>query len=147
MKKKSHLQRTYSDEQFLEELLSSHRQPTANRRITDDEKTDGNEEQRLQYLRSSHRPPATKRRIHDDEEPTAERQETYGRAGSQADAEATTVASSHAEASTPSTKNARRCREGQLRLLSCQACVCQLVFYGASAHLMRVSLSRRWSSV
>ena len=50
-----HLQRTYSDEWILEELLSSiHRQPTANRRITDDEKTEGNDEQRLQYLRSSH---------------------------------------------------------------------------------------------
>ena len=92
----------YSDDEFFDELLGiSHRQPTANRRITDDDKTEGNDEQRLQDLRRSDRPPATKRRIHDDEEPMAKRQETYGRAESQADAEATTVASSHEEASTP----------------------------------------------
>ena len=135
----------YSDEEDLEATFKSWRQKTANRRITDDEKT----ERGRQRIGDAH----GKRSDEEDLEDifASWHQNTANRrmidAEAQADAEATTVASSHKEASTPSTENARRCRKWPLRLRSCQACVCQLVFYGASAHSMRVSLSSRWSIV
>ena len=136
----------HSDGEDLEDIFASWHQKTANRRIIDDDKTEGNNEQRLQDLPPSDRPPATNRQIH-DEEPMAKRQKTtVGRSRKRMRRQRRWLRAIKKRRPRPR-KNARRCREGPLRLLSCQARVCQLVFYGASAHLMSVSLSRRWSSV
>ena len=129
--------------EFLGDLFKSHRQLMARRQRSDDEALQFLEETFCSFS-SSHRQP--KRRITDDEEPIAKRL-----------AESTTVASSRErqrrwlratkKRRPRRRRTARRCRKGPTRLLSCQACLCQLVFYGAFAPSMRVPLSRRWSSV
>ena len=136
-----------SDEEDLEYIFKSWQQKTAKRRITDDDNT----ERGRQWIGDA-------QGKHSDEEDLEDifagwHQNTANRrmidAEAQAVAEATTVASSHKQASTPSTKKKHPTMSGKgpLRFLSCQARVCQLVFYGATTHLMSVSLSRRWSSV
>ena len=128
---------------FLGDLFKSHQQLMARRQRSDDEAQQFLEEL-LSSFSSSHSQP--KRRITDDEDPIAKRL-ADSTPGASSLEEATPAASSHEEASTPSTKNHPTMSERAVAAPQLQACLCPLVFYGASGHSMRVSLSRRWSSL
>ena len=103
-----------SDEEDLEDIFASWHQKTANRRMIDDDKTEGNNEQRLQDSPPSDRPPATNRQIH-DEEPMAKRQKTtVGRSRKRMRRQRRWHRAMK-NRRPRRRKTARRCRKGQLR--------------------------------